>query len=109
MSAKTLLVLAAVLVALLAAAVFGLTLRGHGEQPFIDSVALVPVVVGQSEQDAIAAINGAGFQPEIKYQRIRTARRGVTRRVISQGPVARITSKGQPVTLVVAIATPRRD
>jgi beta-lactam-binding protein with PASTA domain len=109
MSAKALLWLAAALVALLAAAVLGLSLRGHREQAFIDSVALVPVVVGQSEQDAIAAIEGAGLQPEVSYRRIRTARRGMTRRVISQGPIARITSKGQPVTLVVAIATPRRD
>lgn len=109
MSAKALLVLAAVLVALLAAAVLGLSLRGHGEQAFVDSVALVPVVVGQSEHDAIAAIKGAGLQPEVSYRRLRTAGRGMTRRVISQGPVARITSKGQPVTPVVAIPTPRGD
>lgn len=109
MSAKALLLLAAALVALLAAAVFGLSLRGRGEQAFVDSVVLVPVVVGQSEQDAIAAIKGAGLQPEVRYRRIRTAERAMTRHVISQGPIARVTSKGQPVTLFVALATPRRD
>jgi beta-lactam-binding protein with PASTA domain len=101
--------LAAALVALVAAAVVGLSLRGHGEEAFVDSVVLVPVVVGQSEQDAIAAIKGAGLQPEVTYHRIRTARRAMTRRVIAQGGSARITSKGQPVRLVVAIAPPRRD
>jgi beta-lactam-binding protein with PASTA domain len=102
--------LAAALVALVAAAVVGLSLRGHGEEAFVDSVVLVPVVVGQSEQDAIAAIKDAGLQPEVSYRRIRTVRRGMPRRVvISQGGSARITSKGQPVRLVVAIAPPRRD
>jgi beta-lactam-binding protein with PASTA domain len=108
--AKARLLLAAALVALVAAAVVGLSLRGHGEEAFVDSVVLVPVVVGQSEQDAIAAIKDAGLQPEVSYdRRIRAVRRGMPRRVvISQGGSARITSKGQPVRLVVAIAPTRR-
>lgn len=99
--------LVAVLVALVGAAVLGFSLtRGHGEQAFMDSVVFVPVVVGKSERAATAAIARAGLRPEVRYRRMRAANRGMTRFVIAQSPAARITSRGKPVRLVVAIATP---
>ena len=96
MSAKALLLLAAVLVALLATAVFGFSMRGGGgERAFVDSVVLVPVVVGLSEQNAVAAIEQAGLQPEVRYVPTPRAKRAIPRYVVSQGPSARITSRGQ--------------
>jgi beta-lactam-binding protein with PASTA domain len=109
MSWKRRLIIAAALALLVTVAtVLGLLLVERESQgSFIDNVVVIPLVVGKSEQDAAAALERAGLQPDITYRRFRTTPPGG--QVVAQGlPSSRIASRGDSVLIVVATTKARR-
>ena len=99
---KRYLLLAVVVVALAASVVFGYVVEGRSSQPaFTDNLVFIPMVVGQREQEAVAAVKAAGLRAEIRYER-RLGRRSEGRVVGQQAPSARFTSRGNAIVLIVA-------
>jgi beta-lactam-binding protein with PASTA domain len=102
MRLKRHLLLAAVLVALGAGAAAGYLLNGRGSEPsFVDTLVFIPTVMGETEREAIAALDAQGLKAHITYERHAPSK--FEGRVIGQQqPSARFTSRGSTIRLIVA-------
>jgi alkanesulfonate monooxygenase SsuD/methylene tetrahydromethanopterin reductase-like flavin-dependent oxidoreductase (luciferase family) len=77
---------------------------------YVDQLVHVPLVMGQTEREARAAIERAGLRPTVEYRHFRPRHPRIGR-VIGQSPIPRVVSPGRSVMIVVSAAEvrPRRD
>jgi beta-lactam-binding protein with PASTA domain len=94
--------LALVVVALSAGVVTGYVVNERGSEPsFVDGLVFIPIVMGKTEQEAVAALEAKGLQARINY--VRGVRPKSTGRVIGQQqPSRKFTSRGTTISLMVA-------
>jgi beta-lactam-binding protein with PASTA domain len=94
--------LALVVVALCAGVLAGYVVNERGSEPsFIDSLVFIPTVMGETEQEAVAALEAKGLKAKITY--VRATRPSSEGRVTGQQqPSARFTSQGTTISLIVA-------
>jgi beta-lactam-binding protein with PASTA domain len=106
------LILVAVLsVLVMVAALLGLFANGRDHQPdYLDELVRVPLVIGESEGEARAAIERVGLQTMVEHRYFREGHPRVGR-VVGQSPFRQTLSRGCSVMILVSSAErrPGRD
>ena len=93
--------LALVVVALSGGVVAGVVNERGSEPSFIDGLVFIPIVMGKTEHEAVAALKAKGLKAKITY--VRATRPTSEGRVTGQQqPSARFTSRGTTISLIVA-------